>query len=45
MNRKRLMVMKFGGTSVRNAARFRQCAAIVGEAARHHPILAVRSTV
>ena len=28
---KRLIVMKFGGTSVGNAERFRQCAAIIGE--------------
>jgi len=34
MSGKRLIVMKFGGTSVGNAERFRQCAAIVAEAAK-----------
>ena len=45
MHRKRLMVMKFGGTSVGNAERFRQCAAIVGEAAKHDRIVVVVSAM
>ena len=42
---KRLIVMKFGGTSVGNAERFRQCAAIVGEAAKHDRIVVVVSAM
>src|SRR6476646_7441144 len=42
---KRLIVMKFGGTSVGNADRFRQCAAIVSEAARHDRIAVVVSAM
>src|SRR5690349_4314628 len=45
MNRKRLIVMKFGGTSVGNAERFRQCAAIVTRAARHDRVVVVVSAV
>ncbi|HEX3154567.1 MAG TPA: aspartate kinase, partial [Candidatus Angelobacter sp.] len=45
MYRKRLTVMKFGGTSVGNAERFRQCAAIVGEAAKHDRIVVVVSAM
>jgi aspartate kinase len=37
--------MKFGGTSVGNAERFRQCAAIVAEAAKHDPIAVVVSAM
>jgi aspartokinase/homoserine dehydrogenase 1 len=42
---KRLIIMKFGGTSVGNAERFRQCAAIVGDAAEHDRILVVVSAM
>src|SRR5207302_6106282 len=42
---KRLIVMKFGGTSVGNAERFRQCAAIVSEAAKHDRIVVVVSAM
>src|SRR6478752_5780012 len=45
MRGKRLIVMKFGGTSVGNAERFRQCAAIVSEAARHDRIIVVVSAM
>src|SRR6478735_12296794 len=45
MRGKRLIVMKFGGTSVGNAERFRQCAAIVSEAARHDRIVVVVSAM
>ena len=45
MHGKRLIVMKFGGTSVGNADRFRQCAAIVAEAARHDRIVVVVSAM
>jgi bifunctional aspartokinase / homoserine dehydrogenase 1 len=45
MHGKRLIVMKFGGTSVGNAERFRQCAAIVAEAARHDRIVVVISAM
>jgi aspartate kinase len=45
MNRKRLIVMKFGGTSVGNAERFRQCAAIVARAAKHDRIVVVVSAI
>jgi len=37
--------MKFGGTSVGNADRFRQCAAIVSEAAKHDRIIVVVSAM
>ena len=42
---KRLIVMKFGGTSVGNAERFRQCAAIVNDAAKHDRIVVVVSAM
>src|SRR5579864_8088359 len=42
---KRLIVMKFGGTSVGSAERFRQCAEIVAGAARHDRIVVVVSAV
>jgi aspartate kinase len=42
---KRLIVMKFGGTSVGNAERFRQCATIVSEAAKHDRIVVVVSAM
>ena len=42
---KRLIVMKFGGTSVGNAARFRQCAEIVGRAAQQDRIIVVVSAM
>src|SRR5258708_17246589 len=45
MHEKRLIVMKFGGTSVGNAERFRQCAAIVAEAAKHDRIVVVVSAM
>jgi aspartate kinase len=45
MHGKRLIVMKFGGTSVGNAERFRQCAAIIGKAARHDRIVVVVSAM
>src|SRR5579864_9588393 len=45
MDRKRLIVMKFGGTSVGNAERIRQCAKIVGEAAKHDRIVVVVSAM
>jgi len=45
MQGKRLIVMKFGGTSVGNAERFRQCAAIIGKAARHDRIIVVVSAM
>jgi bifunctional aspartokinase / homoserine dehydrogenase 1 len=45
MHGKHLIVMKFGGTSVGNAERFRQCAAIVAEAAGHHRIVVVVSAM
>ena len=45
MQGKRLIVMKFGGTSVGNAERFRQCAAIIGKAARHDRIVVVVSAM
>ncbi|HEX4604718.1 MAG TPA: aspartate kinase [Candidatus Angelobacter sp.] len=45
MNGKRLIVMKFGGTSVGNAERFRQCAAIVSRAARHDRVVVVVSAM
>ena len=45
MSRKRLIVMKFGGTSVGSAERFRQCAEIVREAAESDSIIVVVSAV
>ena len=45
MHGKRLIMMKFGGTSVGSAERFRQCAAIVGEAAKHDRIVVVVSAM
>src|SRR5262245_13812409 len=45
MNRKRLIVMKFGGTSVGDAGRFRRCAEIVGRAAAHDRVIVVVSAV
>lgn len=42
---RRLIVMKFGGTSVGNADRIRQCAAIVARAAKHDRIVVVVSAV
>jgi aspartate kinase len=45
MSRKELIVMKFGGTSVGDASRFRQCAAIVSEAAQKQRIVVVVSAM
>src|SRR5579872_1741663 len=45
MKHKRLIVMKFGGTSVGHADRFRQCAALVRDAARHDRIVVVVSAM
>ncbi|HEX9254313.1 MAG TPA: hypothetical protein VF938_02165, partial [Candidatus Angelobacter sp.] len=45
MHEKRLIVMKFGGTSVGNAERFRQCGAIIGKVARHGRIMVVVSAM
>ncbi|HEY2113984.1 MAG TPA: aspartate kinase [Candidatus Angelobacter sp.] len=45
MHGKSLIVMKFGGTSVGNAERFRQCAAIISKAARHDRIVVVVSAM
>ncbi len=45
MSRNRLIVMKFGGTSVGSAARFRQCGAIVGRAARQDRVVVVVSAM
>ena len=45
MSSKRLLVMKFGGTSVGNAERFRQCANIVARAARNERIVVVVSAM
>jgi bifunctional aspartokinase / homoserine dehydrogenase 1 len=45
MNRKRLIVMKFGGTSVGTADRFRQCAEIIRCAAVRDSIVVVVSAV
>ena len=45
MSRKELIVMKFGGTSVGDASRFRQCAAIVSEAAQQQRIIVVVSAM
>src|SRR5262252_2826419 len=40
-----LLVMKFGGTSVGDAARFRQCAEIVRQAAVSNQVIVVVSAV
>ncbi|HKD79756.1 MAG TPA: aspartate kinase [Candidatus Angelobacter sp.] len=45
MNSKRLIVMKFGGTSVGNAGRLRQCAEIVAQAANRDRIVVVVSAM
>jgi bifunctional aspartokinase / homoserine dehydrogenase 1 len=45
MNNQRLLVMKFGGTSLGEAARFRECAQIVGQAARQDRVIVVVSAV
>src|SRR5512135_2020420 len=45
MNSQRLIVMKFGGTSVGNADRVRQCAEIVSKAARLDRIVVVVSAM
>ncbi|MFI5104311.1 MAG: aspartate kinase [Terriglobales bacterium] len=45
MSSKRLIVMKFGGTSVGNAARVRQCAQIVSKAAQQDRIVVVVSAM
>ncbi|HZS26772.1 MAG TPA: aspartate kinase, partial [Candidatus Angelobacter sp.] len=45
MSSKRLLVMKFGGTSVGNAERFRQCANIVGRAAKNDRVVVVVSAM
>lgn len=45
MHRNRLIVMKFGGTSVANAERFRQCAAIVSKAATQDRTVVVVSAM
>ena len=45
MSRNRLIVMKFGGTSVGDAQRFRQCAEIISNAAKHDRIVVVVSAV
>lgn len=44
-SRQRLIVMKFGGTSVGNSDRFRQCAEIVGRAALKDKVIVVVSAV
>jgi bifunctional aspartokinase / homoserine dehydrogenase 1 len=45
MNGQRLIVMKFGGTSVGGAERFRECAEIVARAARQDSIVVVVSAM
>lgn len=45
MSRKKLIVMKFGGTSVGDASRFRQCAGIVSKAAQNDRIIVVVSAM
>jgi aspartate kinase len=45
MNSQRLIVMKFGGTSVGNVERFRQCAEIVRQAAQRDRIVVVVSAM
>jgi len=44
-SQQRLIVMKFGGTSVGSAERIRQCAAIAAQAARNDRIIVVVSAV
>src|SRR5215472_13392177 len=44
-DRRNLLVMKFGGTSLGEAARFRQCAEIVRQAARVNRTIVVVSAV
>ena len=41
----RLIVMKFGGTSVGSAERFRQCASIIARTAKHDRVIVVVSAV
>src|SRR5215831_1215070 len=45
MSPDRLIVMKFGGTSVGDAARFRQCAGIVAKAAQQDRVVVVVSAM
>lgn len=45
MSKKRLIVMKFGGTSVGNADRFRQCAKIVARGAAKDRVVVVVSAM
>lgn len=45
MSSRRLLVMKFGGTSLGEAERFRDCADIVGQAARQDRLIVVVSAV
>jgi aspartate kinase len=45
MSSERLIVMKFGGTSVGDAERFRQCAEIVGRAAQRDRVVVVVSAL
>src|SRR5215471_2406460 len=45
MSNKKLIVMKFGGTSVGDAGRFRQCAEIIGRAAGQDRLIVVVSAV
>jgi bifunctional aspartokinase / homoserine dehydrogenase 1 len=45
MSRKQFIVMKFGGTSVGDAPRFRQCAAIVSKAAQSDRVIVVVSAM
>lgn len=45
MSRRRLIVMKFGGTSVGDAQRFRQCSEIISNAAKRDRIVVVVSAV
>ncbi len=45
MSKRRLLVMKFGGTSLGEAARFRDCAEIVSQAAREDRVIVVVSAM
>ncbi|HZD94768.1 MAG TPA: aspartate kinase [Candidatus Sulfotelmatobacter sp.] len=45
MSSRHLIVMKFGGTSVGNAERFRQCAKIISQAAKQDRIVVVASAM
>src|SRR5690348_9608949 len=45
MSSPRLIVMKFGGTSVGDASRFRQCAAILGKAIKKERVIVVVSAM